>query len=83
VQPNEVEVIAGEGMPIWHPDHAVPETEFGKLLVEYVVVLPDQMEAGMEKEFFALWEKWRKKKGVNLEEQLGRPAGGAPPRDEL
>lgn len=83
VQPNEVEVIAGEGMPIWHPDHAVPETEFGKLHVEYVVVLPDQMESGMEKEFFALWEKWRKKKGVNLEEQLGRPAVTATPRDEL
>jgi DnaJ-related protein SCJ1 len=83
IQPGQVDVIDGEGMPLWHPDHAVPETEFGKLHVEYVVVLPDQMESGMEKEFFALWEKWRKKKGVNLEEQLGRPAAKASVKDEL
>ena len=28
----------------------------------------------MEKEFFALWEKWRQKKGVDLGKDSGRPA---------
>lgn len=76
VQPNTVEVIANEGMPVWYEDKAT--NEFGSLLVEYFVVLPDQMEKGMEKEFFNLWEKWRSKKGVHLEKDSGRPL-----RDEL
>lgn len=83
VQPQQVDMIEGEGMPIWHPDHATSESEFGKLHVEYVVVLPDQMEGAMQKDFFALWEKWRAKKGVNLQEQLGRPAFISNVRDEL
>lgn len=80
VQPGMVEVIHGEGMPIWeresHPDHL----EFGDLNVEYVVVLPDEMESSMEKDFWSVWEKWRQKKGVDLGEDSGRPIGG---HDEL
>lgn len=72
VQPGAVEVIEGEGMPVWRHEGDGPE--FGALHVEYVVVLPDQMEKGMEKEFFELWEKWRKKKGVDLHKDSGRPA---------
>ena len=72
VQPGMVEVIAGEGMPVWRHEGDGPE--FGSLHIEYVVVLPDQMEKGMEKEFFELWEKWRKKKGVDLHKDSGRPA---------
>jgi len=33
------------------------------------------MEKGMEKDFWALWEKWRKKKGVDLHKDSGRPDG--------
>ena len=35
----------------------------------------------MEKEFWGVWEKWRKKKGVNLGQDLGRVK--AKIRDEL
>lgn len=75
VQPNTVEMVKGEGMPIWH--HELPEgveEDFGALHVEYVVVLPDQIEKGMEKEFWNLWEKWRSKKAVDLLKDSGRPA---------
>ena len=72
VQPGMVEVIEGEGMPVWRHEGDGPE--FGSLHIEYVVVLPDQMDKGMEKEFFELWEKWRKKKGVDLHKDSGRPA---------
>ena len=77
VQPNQVEVLAGEGMPIPINEQEMEragEEEFGRLIVEYVVVLPDKMEKGMEKEFWALWEKWRKKIGVQVEDGSGRPA---------
>lgn len=86
VQPGQTETIRGEGMPIWHDGHVhehdgdVPE--FGNLYVQYVVVLPDQMEKGMEKEFHAVWEKWRKKKGVDLRKDSGRPDVPVP-KDEL
>lgn len=75
VQPGTVEVIADEGMPIWKSDN-----KSGALHVEYVVVLPDQMDKGMEKEFFGVWEKWRKKVGVDLHQDSGRPQ---PKHDEL
>ena len=81
VQPNAVEIIEGEGMPLPSEEQHGSEEQFGALHVEYAVVLPDQMENGMEKEFWALWEKWRKKNGVNLERDNGRPPG--PIRDEL
>ena len=76
VQPGQVEVLEGEGMPVWvaeqEPDRA-GEEEHGRLLIEYTVVLPDKLEKPMEKEFWALWEKWRKKIGVDLREGSGRP----------
>ena len=71
VQPGTVEVVANEGMPVWRHEGDGPE--YGSLHVEYVVVLPDQMEKGMEKDFSDLWEKWRKKKGVDLGVDSGRP----------
>lgn len=87
VQPGQVDAIKGEGMPIFHNGHVHEHDhdgeEFGKLYVEYVVVLPDQMESGMEKEFWALWEKWRKKTGVDLQKDSGRPLHVVSPRDEL
>ncbi|KAF2724226.1 chaperone protein dnaJ [Polychaeton citri CBS 116435] len=84
VQPGHVEIVEGEGMPIWDHEHS-GDTKFGSLHVEYVVVLPDQMESGMEKEFHSLWEKWRKKNGVNLMKDSGRPEKlkGAAGHDEL
>jgi DnaJ-related protein SCJ1 len=75
VQPNHVETVKGEGMPKWHEDgdSVYHQTEFGDLYVTYVVVLPDQMEKGMEKDFWALWQKWRGKTGVDLRKDSGRP----------
>ncbi|KAK6813496.1 hypothetical protein RU639_011189 [Aspergillus parasiticus] len=85
VQPLAVETVKGEGMPFYsdghlHESHDQDE-EPGNLYVEYSVILPDQMESGMEKEFFALWEKWRKKNGVNLDKESGRPEPSV--KDEL
>lgn len=75
VQPGTVEPVKGEGMPIWKSDEqGEHELKFGYLLVEYVVVLPDQMESAMEKDFWATWDKWRKKKGVSLDADSGRPS---------
>ena len=79
VQPGTVEVVADEGMPIWR--HEGEGSGYGALHVEYVVVLPDQMEKSMEKDFFDTWEKWRKKKGVDLRHDSGRPLPKA--HDEL
>lgn len=76
VQPLAVERISGEGMPLWQEGHSRDHDnadDFGSLYVEYTVVLPDQMESGMEKDFHALWGKWQKKNGVNLAEDIGRP----------
>ncbi len=84
VQPGQVDAIRGEGMPIYHGGHLHEHhdgDEFGKLYVEYVVVLPDQMEKSMEKDFWALWEKFRVKTGVDLGKDSGRPIPA--PRDEL
>jgi DnaJ-related protein SCJ1 len=87
VQPGQVESIKGEGMPIYHEGHVHEHDhdfeEFGKLYIEYTVVLPDQMDSGMEKDFWALWEKWRKKKGIDLQKDSGRPLPVVPPKDEL
>ncbi|TGZ81489.1 DnaJ-domain-containing protein [Ascodesmis nigricans] len=68
VQPGFVEMVGGEGMPVWEGG----ETERrGDLVVEYVVVLPDLMEKGMRKELGEVFEKWRKKGGVEAERELG------------
>ncbi|KAM0333302.1 hypothetical protein ACHAQA_001963 [Verticillium albo-atrum] len=75
VQPSFVETLPGEGMPKWHEDidSVYHQKEFGNLYVEYVIVLPDQMESGMEKEFWSVWQKWRGKIGVDLHQDSGRP----------
>lgn len=87
IQPGQVERVAGEGMPKWHEDgdSVYHKTEFGDLLVEYTVVLPDKMDKTMEKEFWELWDKWRKKKGVDLQKDSGRPQPPIAPgaKDEL
>jgi DnaJ-related protein SCJ1 len=74
VQPHAVEIVHEEGMPVWHQhlENNAGE-QWGDLHVEYVVVLPDMMEKGMEKEFWATWEKWRKKRGKVLDKEWGRP----------
>jgi DnaJ-related protein SCJ1 len=72
VQPGHVDIIPDEGMPMWrHEDGEV----YGSLHVEYVVVLPDQMDKGMHGEFKGVWDKWRKKKGVDLHKDSERPVG--------
>ncbi|KAG0161613.1 hypothetical protein PDIDSM_9148 [Penicillium digitatum] len=86
VQPWAVETIAGEGMPHYSEghlhDHHDENDETGNLFVEYTVILPDQMESGMEKDFHALWEKWRKKVGVDLAKDSGRPVVPPPAEDK-
>lgn len=84
VQPNHVETVVGEGMPKWHQDNDSPyhQMEFGNLYVQYVVVLPDQMQSGMEKDFWSVWQKWRNQVGVDLHKDSGRP-DKPPGRDEL
>ncbi|KAF2876689.1 hypothetical protein BDV95DRAFT_625871 [Massariosphaeria phaeospora] len=76
VQPNSVEIVADEGMPVWH-EHLENNAgeQFGALHVEYVIVLPDQMEKAMEKDFWGVWEKYRKKHTVSLDKENGRPEG--------
>lgn len=69
VQPGLVEIVPGQGMPIHRSEGA---DEFGDLYVEYVVILPDQMASGMRKDLHAVFEKWRKKVGIELD-----------PKDEL
>ncbi|KAG6268626.1 hypothetical protein E4U47_004528 [Claviceps purpurea] len=87
VQSGQVETVVGEGMPKWHEegDSVYHKYEFGNLYVTYEVVLPDQMDKKMETEFWDLWEKWRAKKGVDLQKDSGRPdtPPAAPVRDEL
>ncbi|KAI4188032.1 MAG: hypothetical protein LQ348_003989 [Seirophora lacunosa] len=84
VQPGAVEVLKEEGMPTWVDEREEhPDEDAGRLHVEYAVVLPDRMEKPMEKEFWALWEKWRRKNGVvDLGKDSGRPEGKVV-RDEL
>lgn len=84
VQSGHVETVTGEGMPKWHEegDSVYHKHEFGNLYITYEVVLPDQMDKKMEKEFWDLWEKWRAKKGVDLHKDSGRPET-PPVRDEL
>ncbi|KAK8152137.1 chaperone protein dnaJ [Phyllosticta citrichinensis] len=73
IQPGSVEVVEGQGMPIWQSDAEGDPLAFGNLLVEYVVVLPDMMDKAMEGDFWATWEKWRAKVGVDLFKDSGRP----------
>ncbi|KAI5210105.1 DnaJ protein-like protein [Aureobasidium subglaciale] len=71
IQPNSVEVVKNEGMPIWRHEDG---PEYGNLHVEYTVILPDQMDKNMEKDFWNTWDKWRRKSGVDLQKDAGRPA---------
>ncbi|KAF8535530.1 hypothetical protein BDD12DRAFT_808476 [Trichophaea hybrida] len=64
VQPNFIERIKGEGMPIYRHDDG-----YGDLVVEYQVILPDLMESGMRKELNAVFEKYRKG-GDHLKDEL-------------
>uniref|UniRef100_A0A0B7K8R9 J domain-containing protein n=1 Tax=Bionectria ochroleuca TaxID=29856 RepID=A0A0B7K8R9_BIOOC len=75
----------GEGMPIWHEDgdSVYHKHDFGNLYVTYEVVLPDQLDKGIESEFWDTWEKWRAKSAVNLHADSGRPDKEPPVRDEL
>jgi DnaJ-related protein SCJ1 len=72
VQPGLVEVVKGEGMPVWSEDSAENQ-EPGALNIEYVVVLPDKMDKSMEKEFWDVWDKHRRKAAIDLEKEQGRP----------
>ena len=81
VQPGHVDVLRGEGMPVWSPHGEGDEPRFGNLVVEYAVVLPDRMDPAMEKDFWALWDKWRRKVGVDLGKVEGRRVGKV--KDEL
>ena len=81
VQPNSVEIVKAEGMPLPTEERQSGDEEFGDLHVEYVVVLPDQMDSAMEKEFWMLWEKWRKKVGIDLGKGSGRSTAAF--REEL
>ncbi|KAL2832885.1 hypothetical protein BDW59DRAFT_93601 [Aspergillus cavernicola] len=83
VQPLSVETVKGEGMPWYSAEHLYDYDDegAGSLFVEYIVILPDQMESGMEEDFHALWDKWRKKNGVDLGKDSERPK--PPVKDEL
>jgi DnaJ-related protein SCJ1 len=83
IQPGMVEVIKREGMPLKGEELANSQEVAGALHVEYVVVLPDQMEKAMEKDFWAVWEKWRKRNGVDLGKDAGRPAPSHTGHEEL
>lgn len=85
VQPGHVDTVTGEGMPKYHEDgdSVYHKTEFGDLHVQYTVVLPDQMQGAMEKEFWSIFEKWRGKVGVDLGKDSGRPAPDDQGHDEL
>ncbi|EFW99577.1 chaperone protein DNAj 3 [Grosmannia clavigera kw1407] len=75
VQPGHVETVKGEGMPIWNEDgdSVYHTTEFGDLYVEYVVIIPDQLDSRMADDFRVVWEKWRSNIMVDLQKDSGRP----------
>ena len=88
VQPSAVEVLKGEGMPIWSEDpHRPPPPKgvnskhhaFGALHVTYLVVLPDQMNPTMEKDIWTVWDQWHRKVGVDL----ATDSGGRRPRSSI
>ncbi|KAK3058196.1 DnaJ-related protein scj1 [Extremus antarcticus] len=81
VQPGTVEMISGEGMPIWRHEGDGPA--YGSLNVEYVVVIPDAMDSSMVKDFSSVWDKHRKKSGIDLFADSGRPTPKPGGHDEL
>ncbi|KAF8464399.1 hypothetical protein BDZ91DRAFT_729785 [Kalaharituber pfeilii] len=68
VQPGHVEIVKGEGMPIWMS----PNDEFGHLVVEYEVILPDLADKAFLTELKGVFEKW-----------IGKKAGKGEAKDEL
>ncbi|KAI9883348.1 MAG: hypothetical protein M1823_004882 [Watsoniomyces obsoletus] len=84
IQPGTVEVVKGEGMPLWSEGEedggrkdGKKDGKFGDLIVTYTVVLPDQMDKKMETEFYDVWQKWWRKVGVkDLGKDSGRPDPG-------
>lgn len=52
VQPGQVEVVEGRGMPLFEGEG------FGDLVVEYTVLLPDLAPEGMLGELRGVFEKW-------------------------
>ncbi|KAF7846323.1 hypothetical protein BT93_L4550 [Corymbia citriodora subsp. variegata] len=76
VQPGQSETVVGEGMPIHYEGHVHEHSDqgsHGNLHIEYLVILPDQMDSSMESDFWGMWEKWRSKKGVDIHKDSGRP----------
>lgn len=77
IQPNFVERIKGEGMPIWKDE----DDRHGDLVVEYYVVLPDRMASEMRADLNAVFNKWLEKEprgagaGSDLRGPLGSLAG--------
>ncbi|KAI5807486.1 DnaJ domain-containing protein [Peziza echinospora] len=55
IQPGFVDVIPGEGMPIWNSDSG---DEFGNLVVEYEVILPDLAQKEFLRDLQAVFEKY-------------------------
>ena len=75
VQPGQVEIVQGQGMPVWMQEQEearMGEEEFGVLVVEYTVVLPDKVVMSMEMDFWGVWVMWRRKFGVGLDREGGR-----------
>ncbi|KAK3358887.1 hypothetical protein B0T25DRAFT_494033 [Lasiosphaeria hispida] len=75
VQPGTIETVADEGMPKWDEDgdSVYHKTTFGNLYVEYVVVLPDQMNDALRKDLKVVYDKHRKKHSIDLHKDSGRP----------
>ena len=63
VQPGHVDVIEGEGMPIYE-GHG-----YGNLVVEYTVILPDLAGEGLLGDLRGVFEKWHGKEG-GLKDEL-------------
>ena len=92
VQPGTVEYITGEGMPVWRAgdnnsdrdsDGGAKADAFGDLLVEYVVVLPDQMDTDIRNEIRTLWDGWRLKMGGGSGGDSGAVNNEPPAHEEL
>ena len=88
VQPGAVEHIANEGMPIRRVEDQDGDDDrsgdgarkFGELVVEYVVVLPDQMDTTVRNEIGVLWDGWMVKMGIVSGAASGDgPVKGPPP----
>lgn len=88
VQPGTVEHVADEGMPLWRVEDGDADDgarKFGDLVVEYIVVLPDQMDTTVQNEIGDLWDSWATKMGI-VSEAMGEDRadkGSTPMHGEL